>query len=282
MEPVIRLTLGDGALLPPGALGVDAGLTLTKLVWRDGDAVEAAAYPTASVSDALLPGAVLGVTGARAAMFESRPTAAWSEIDTAVHGVRALAPEAPAEFLLALLGTGTLFAVVRGDSIAHVGGTALGGGSFTGIAGRMAPDLAYGEMVAGAARGERRNADLLVSDAYPGGIGRIGGDLTAAHLAKHGGSLDDVLASVLNLHGENIAQIAASRALTSRLDTIVLAGGFAQDNAALVTSITAMVGLFGMRTVVSPAPGFAGALGAAMLALRERSDAASPAPGGSS
>jgi type II pantothenate kinase len=173
--------------------------------------------------------------------------------------------------VLALLGTGTAFAAVRGGKVAHLGGTPLGGGSFTGIAHRIEPSLSYEAMVAAAARGDRRHADLMVSDAYPEGIGRIGGDMTAAHLAKHdGASTDDVLAALLNLHGENIAQIAASRAIIAQLPRLVIAGGFAHENATLVASITGMTRLFGVETTVAPHPGFAGALGAALMASDAR------------
>jgi activator of 2-hydroxyglutaryl-CoA dehydratase len=111
----------------------------------------------------------------------------------------------------------------------------------------------------------------MVSDAYPEGIGRIGGAMTAAHLAKRGdAALDDVLAALLNLHGENIAQIAASRAVIAQVPHLVLAGGFAQENHSLVASITAMTQLFGVRTDVAPHPGFAGALGAAIIAAGGR------------
>jgi activator of 2-hydroxyglutaryl-CoA dehydratase len=95
--------------------------------------------------------------------------------------------------------------------------------------------------------------------------------MTAAHLAKDGdASLDDVLAALLNLHGENIAQIAASRAVISQVPHLVLAGGFAHENHALVESLTAMAQLFGVRTEVARHPGFAGALGAALIATHGR------------
>jgi pantothenate kinase len=111
----------------------------------------------------------------------------------------------------------------------------------------------------------------MVADAYPDGIGRIGGAMTAAHLAKHGNaSPDDVLAALLNLHGENIAQIAASRAIIAQIPRLVLAGGFAHENHVLVASITGMAQLFGVRTDVAPHPGFVGALGAAIIAAQAR------------
>ena len=107
----------------------------------------------------------------------------------------------------------------------------------------------------------------MISDVYPDGIGRVGPDLTAAHLAKRGdGSLDDFLAGLLNLHGENIAQIGASRAIIANIRRIVLAGGFAHGNPSLVASITSMAALFGVSVEVAPVPGFAGAIGAALVA----------------
>ncbi len=293
-----RITLP--AMLPEGAVGIDAGLTLTKVLRASGAAVEAFAFKTAAAPSDEIAGtgssAPLGVTGARAAAYAELPGAvAAQEIEAAACGARALlscsgatddplpgqdprrglsardAGETTADFVLALLGTGTSFAAVRGENVQHLGGTALGGGSFTGIARRIDPALTYEAMIAGAARGDRRRADLMVSDAYPDGIGRIGGEMTAAHLAKRGDETpDDVLAALLNLHAENIAQIAASRAIIAQLPRLVLAGGFAHENAALVTSITSMAGLFGVHVDVTPHAGFAGAIGAAILAGRKK------------
>ena len=255
--------------LPPGAIGIDAGLTLTKVVRASGTSIETFAFETATggAEIAAENGAPVGVTGARSSVYNVLDGAvAAQEIEAAARGAVALA-EIDADFVLALLGTGTAFAAVRGGNVSHLGGTPLGGGSFTGIARRIEPSLSYDATIAAAARGDRRHADLMVSDAYPEGIGRIGGDMTAAHLAKHdGASADDVLAALLNLHGENIAQIAASRAIIAQLPRLVIAGGFAHENASLVASLTGMTRLFGVETVVVPHPGFAGALGAALIA----------------
>jgi activator of 2-hydroxyglutaryl-CoA dehydratase len=106
----------------------------------------------------------------------------------------------------------------------------------------------------------------MVSDAYPEGIGRIGPDLTAAHLSKAGGSLDDFLAALLNMHGEGIAQIGGQRALLQQIARAVLCGGFVRQNPKLTESISFMAGLFGVNVDVAPQPGFAGAIGAMLLA----------------
>jgi type II pantothenate kinase len=263
-------------ILPAGALGIDAGMTMTKtaVATPDGtvfEAHETRAGPTAGTDpDIALPPRV-GVTGALHSPVDRAGASAVQEIDAAARGAIALMESegcsAAGEFVLALLGTGTAFAAVRGGNVTHLGGTPMGGGSFAGIARRIDASLSYEEVVASAERGDRRRVDAMISDVYPEGIGRVGPDLTAAHLARaQDGSLDDFLAGLLNLHGENIAQIAASRTVIAKISRLVLAGGFAHNNPSLVDSIASMARLFGLTVDLTPYPGFAGAVGAALIA----------------
>jgi hypothetical protein len=257
-------------LLPDGAAGIDAGLTLTKIVRGDGAGV-IAEFSTATDAGRQLPDvATLGVTGAHAHRYAAqRGSLIAPEIEAGATGVRALLRSAGVNddaFVLALLGTGTSFAAVGPGRASHLGGAALGGGSFIGIAGRVAPGMAYVDMIERAARGDRRRADTLVGEAYAEGVGRIGAEMTAAHVNKPGASVDDFLAGLLNMHGESIGQIAASRARIAGLSRVVLAGGFVHGNAALTKSIAGMVRLFGVECDVSPWPGFAVAAGAALIA----------------
>jgi type II pantothenate kinase len=270
-------TLPNNGMLPDSAAGIDLGMTMTKIARATGDRIELSARETASVDAASWPSirgasAKTGVTGARAAALSANGGAiAAQEIEAAARGCIALlhAEErlGNGEFLMALLGTGTAFASVRGGRVNHMGGTPLGGGSFAGIAYRVAPEMPYDACIAAAERGDRRIVDTMIADVYPDGIGRIGPQLTAAHLSKKGaGSIDDFLAGLLNLHGENIAQIAAGRAAMANAGRVVLCGGFIHNNPRLVESITGMAGLFGVAVEAVSAPGYAGAVGAALIA----------------
>jgi pantothenate kinase len=256
-------------ILPDGTAGIDAGLTLTKTARAAGDDIELSVQLTRT--DRLgVPARATGVTGARvSAALDGVPHV--PEIEAAARGAEALlrcGGRGDGPFLLALIGTGTAFAAVREDHVSHLGGAALGGGSFTGIARRLDPALDYPRMLALAEAGDRRRVDTMISDAYPEGIGRIGPDLTAAHMAKEGGSIEDVLAALINLHGESIAQIAGSRARIAQLSRVALAGGFVHNNPWLITSLTGMLTMFGVAVDVVPSPGFAGAIGAALVAAR--------------
>jgi type II pantothenate kinase len=268
-------------LLPADAAGIDAGMTMTKTVRAAGAGIELSARETAALDASAWPdlrgeAKTVGVTGARVGAFRASSGAVVSqEIDAAARGCEALLHAegrlGAGEFLMALLGTGTAFASVRPGRVSHMGGTPLGGGSFSGIAYRVAPELAYDEWIAAASRGDRRNVDTMIADVYPEGIGRVGPHLTAAHLSKKGaGSVDDFLAGLLNLHGENIAQIAAGRAAMASAARVVLCGGFVHNNPSLVTSITGMATLFGVAVETVPAPGYAGAIGAAIIAAEAK------------
>ncbi|TAK57451.1 MAG: hypothetical protein EPO22_12235 [Dehalococcoidia bacterium] len=275
--------LSRPGLLPDGALGIDAGITLTKVARATPAGIALEARETQPDLDerwlAADAATAVGVTGARASSIGAAG-AVVQEIEAGARGTRALLDGegrlGGGEFLLALLGTGTAFAAVRDVTMQHLGGTPLGGGSFAGIARRVEPSLTYEQLVARAERGDRRRVDVMISDVYPAGIGRVGPDLTAAHLARATeGSLDDFLAGLLNLHGENIAQIAAGRAQAARTSRVVLAGGFAHGNAPLVASITSMAALFGLSVETVPWPAYAGALGAAIIAAETGTEAAS-------
>jgi type II pantothenate kinase len=276
--PAMQERVHIKGVLPPGAVGIDAGMTLTKLVRATADGVEVTSCETGSadaaavIAEAFAGGACVGTTGARVAGLPSGANAVASqEIEAAARGCIALlhAEErlGAGDFLMALMGTGTAFASVRGGRVNHMGGTAMGGGSFAGIARRVAPELSYTEVLAAVARGDRRNVDSMIADVYPEGIGRIGPDLTAAHLSKKGaGSTDDFLAGLLNLHGENLAQIACGRAAMAGAGRVVLCGMFVQGNQTLVQSLTDMATRFGVAVDAVALPGYAGAIGAALIA----------------
>ena len=279
--------LPHAGLLPEGALGIDVGMTLTKVVRGAASGVLLEARETHGAFEggdqawlAVEAAAPVGVTGARASLLRDVAAVPVQEIEAGARGARALLESAgrlgDGEFLLALLGTGTAFAAVRGTLVQHLGGTPMGGGSFAGIARRVEPSLTYDAMIAGATRGDRRRVDVMIADIYPDGIGRVSADLTAAHVARAAdGSLDDFLAGLLNMHGENIAQIAAGRAQAVRMSRVVLAGGFVHGNAALVGSIASMAALFGLSVETAPWPAYAGALGAALIAAEKRMEATS-------
>ena len=64
--------------------------------------------------------------------------------------------------------------------------SALGGGTLVGLASRLCDCSDFEELCRMAERGERRRADLVLADIYPGEDSPLPGDVTAASLEKLG------------------------------------------------------------------------------------------------
>ena len=67
------------------------------------------------------------------------------------------------------------------------------------------------------------------------------------------------------MHAENVAQIAASRARMANLQRVVVGGGFAHNNPTMMEMFTKIAWLFGIAAEAVPAPGYAPAIGAALI-----------------
>ena len=141
--------------LAPGVVGVDAGMTLTKVARASEGGIALAWYGTndegagARIAAEVESAARVGVTGALlGAVHAGERFVRVQEIDAAARGVLALMESdgraGSDGFVMVLLGTGTAFAAVRGENVTHLGGTPLGGGSFAGMATTIGSTLGAG------------------------------------------------------------------------------------------------------------------------------------------
>ncbi len=201
--------------------------------------------------------------------------AAWGAGEPVLADRAGLAPAWP--HLLVSLGTGTsILRMDRGERVARVGGTALGGGTLRGLGRLLLGTDEHDRLVALAAAGDRRRVDLLVGDLYrPGGIALMP-DLTAANFGKaheaHDPRAADVAHALLGLVGENVAllagQIAVALASTAdggaprRRPEVVYAGSTLRNNPLLVEILASVTGLVGAQASFLPLGEFTGAVGA--------------------
>ena len=70
-------------------------------------------------------------------------------------------------YILTSLGTGTSIFLVSDEGSHRVTGTAVGGGTITGLASLLLGTRDFAQVVEMARRGDRRRVDLMVSDLYP-------------------------------------------------------------------------------------------------------------------
>ncbi len=271
---------------PAHGLGIDLGATRTKVAWRpEGADFRLESFPrgdNAPIDEYLrtATGGPIGVTGCGSAAFaeavqgEKSPVVV-GEFDAWTRGCRVLLEQSGLEvsdpFLLVSLGTGTSMLRVEGDSHERVGGTALGGGTLVGLASRLCDCDDFEELRGMAERGQRRRADLVLADIYPGDDRPLPGDVTASSLEKlarqpgeheEAPGRDDVAAALMGMVGENVALLAAALAVSRQLSTIVYGGSSLRENPALTQLLVAIPALQGLRALVFPSGEYSGAVGA--------------------
>ena len=271
---------------PPRGLGIDLGATRTKIAWRpEGGDLQLESFPRgddAAIDEYLRAsaGAPIGVTGCGSGAFAATAQAERSpsvvgEFDAWTRGGRVLIERSGLEvsdpFLLVSLGTGTSMLRVEGASHERIGGTALGGGTLVGLASRLCDCDDFEELRRMAERGERRRADLVLSDIYPGEDRPLPGDTTASSLEKlarrpgeheETPGRDDIAAALMGVVGENVALLAAALAVSGGLSTVVYGGSALRDNPTLTQLLVAIPAFQGLHALVLPSGEYSGAVGA--------------------
>ena len=261
--------------------GLDLGASLIKAAFARGPTLEDLELTTLPVRDreralsmvrARAPGHV-AVTGGRsdvtAGALAPLRTSVVSEFDAWARGAAWLAVRqgSPLDepYLLVSLGTGTSMLLVSGGHVTRVGGTALGGGTIVGLGALVVGVDRFDELTALAARGNRRDVDLLLGDVYPA---ISVPEFTAAHFGKLGSRRRaDLAHALVGLVAENVVLLAAAHAVARGAACVAYGGSTLTDNPTLVGLLTTMTGYFGLRAVILADGAHAGAVGCLLAAM---------------
>ncbi|HHX28636.1 MAG: hypothetical protein ACOX5Q_09845 [Bacillota bacterium] len=131
-------------------------------------------------------------------------------------------------FVLVAFGTGTSVFTISGGKGTRTAGTAVGGGTLTGLSRLLLGTSDFENFMDLASRGDRHRVDLMVSDLYPDAAASPVLDaLTAANFGSkriEQAGKQDIASAILQLVVETIAVISIQVARTHRIDTIVVAG----------------------------------------------------------
>lgn len=264
------------------AVGVDAGASLVKLALLEGGVLSHELLPATEIAAVVervgrLGSRSLGLTGAGAGELARQFAAEGvrvTEFSAWGTGVRRLLaaqrPDVSEPYLLVSLGTGTSVLLAQGLAVSRVGGTALGGGTVMGLGGLLLAGAAFADIIALAARGDRRRVDLLVSDIYRPGEIALAGDATAANFGKplvYAGAPapEDLANAIMGLVGENVALICTGLAAAHGVRRIVYGGSTLRGNSALRLVLTLITAAFGREALFLEDGEFAGAIGALEL-----------------
>ena len=176
--------------------------------------------------------------------------------------------------LIVTIGTGTSM-ILKKENVTHIGGTALGGGFFMGIAKLFFDIDNYQIAIGHAKKGNRYNVDLKVSDIYNSEDTRIDDifrEFTASSLGKIDSQTDrisirseDVLHSIISLIGENIGSIASTTAKIHDVKFIIYCGGFTIQNSMLNSILKIISKLNKLRPIFPKNSEYCGAIGALLI-----------------
>ena len=180
---------------------------------------------------------------------------------------------APERFLLVSVGTGTSAMLVQRGETVRVGGTALGGGTLTGLARALVGTADFESVIHLAQAGDRRRVDLLVADIYPRGDLPLPGEVNAASFAKLArGSQEpkpkpsDLAHALMGLLGENIGLICCGLAAAAGVDRIVYGGCTLRNNPILADILRMLAAVHGCEATILRDGAFTGAVGAMEIA----------------
>jgi type II pantothenate kinase len=263
---------------PFSTLGIDAGATLCKLALLRGEQIhtwqcasreiEAARTQVAKLRPdrIVATGGGAGRFGAELANVEVEHEGefvAWARgapLLAAQEGI-----ELPERYLLVSLGTGTSILLMAEGHSQRVGGSALGGGTLLGLGQLLLGTGDFDEIAALAARGDRRNVDLLVGDIYAGNELPLSRDLNASSFAKLASRApEDIAHALTGLIGENLGLICAHLAQLHDAKSVLYCGSTLAGNPAL-RGVLANLGRMTSRSVAFlERGGFGGAVGAAL------------------
>ncbi|MCQ4087703.1 type II pantothenate kinase [Saccharibacillus sp. JS10] len=275
-----------------GYVGIDAGGTLIKMVYRSGDseeelvkfAAEELESAASWVRRTIPLGAQIGFTGGRGNRLRDLLPEYASAVEvpefeaTAEGAVRIMQREAGGQeaaaerWVLVNVGTGTSLHVIEGAERLRLGGIGLGGGTIVGLTGLLCGLRDYDEIVRLAPLGNREAVDLTVGQIYAPAPPPIAGDLTAANFARQappesGVLPQDYAAAMIGMVAELVVTVGVQAAKLERTTKVVYVGSSYENNALLHELTFRFTEMLGAAAVIPPLGAYSGAIGALHKAM---------------
>lgn len=173
--------------------------------------------------------------------------------------------------LIVSMGTGTAFVRACGNSIEHLGGLGMGGGTIMGLASRMLNIRDINLIMKIAEEGSLAHVDLLVGDITKDTLPGLPPHTTASNFGKISdlASKGDIALGIINLVIQNIGMTAIFATRNTDAKHVVLIGN--------LTSIpqcreifNGLHSLFGTDFIIPDNAEFATALGAALCFIQKK------------
>jgi type II pantothenate kinase len=231
-----RLVTGPYFAVDIGMTNIDLiletaeGLTRRMITNQRQQAVDQVRQAIAAVKKKLDHGMTIGVTGGR---YRDLP----DEIDgfriqkvdeMQALGLGGLALAQIESGLVVSAGTGAAMVAARPSGVAHVTGSAVGGGTLLGLSKLILKTDDVDEIDRLALNGDASAVDIMLSEAVGGEVGRLPANANAVNLGKldwkNGFSRENLAAGLVRLVAQVISVIAINAADAADLESIVMVG----------------------------------------------------------
>lgn len=267
-------------------LGTDIGGSAVKLIAADekgnilarrkftadgsGEHLEDEAKKMLAEANFSEPPAHIFITGAGSDIVENRfeniPRTCFEEFGCFGRGAVRLSGISKA--VIVSIGTGTAFVIADGNKFTHIGGSGVGGGTLTGLAGltvNTADSSAINRLIA---RGNPAKVDLTMGDICKGTLGGLAADVTAANFGSRHMSHEpaDIAAGISNMIFQTAGIMAAFACKGTDITNAVFVGTMTEIPEG--KAVLEAVGQLHSLTFTVPEGGaYAGALGAILMGL---------------
>jgi len=174
--------------------------------------------------------------------------------------------------LVVSAGSGTAMVAARGRSMAHVTGSAVGGGTLQGLGRLLIGTADPLEIDRLAQQGDANHADLTLIEAVGAGVGRLPVNANAVNFGRLSFSSvelspADRAAALVRLVGQVIAVVAINAAWAEGLEKIVVTGHLV-DLPSVCQVMDEVAGFYKANIIVPSQPGTGTVLGA-LLCMEE-------------
>lgn len=267
-------------------LGTDIGGSAVKLIAADekgnilarrkftadgsGEHLEDEAKKMLAQANFSEPPAHIFITGAGSDIVENRfeniPRTCFEEFGCFGRGAVRLSGISKA--VIVSIGTGTAFVIADGNKFTHIGGSGVGGGTLTGLAGltvNTADSSAINRLIA---RGNPAKVDLTMGDICKVTLGGLAADVTAANFGSRHMSHEpaDIAAGISNMIFQTAGIMAAFVCKGTDITNAVFVGTMTEIPEG--KAVLEAVGQLHSLTFTVPEGGaYAGALGAILMGL---------------
>lgn len=172
------------------------------------------------------------------------------------------------EAIVVNLGTGTTLVKASADEIIHIGGSAVGGGTLTGLSSRMFGVTDVKVISAMASKGNLQNVDIGMSEISREKVPSLPDYATASNFGKMKSTAtnNDVALGLLNMIYQTAGTLAVFASRNLGINDVVMTGSLATlKNARVLLGHVAE--LYGVNFIIPKKAAFATAAGAAKLGM---------------